>query len=218
MSLVVPSGLLKQSFFTSYLVLMGYTGLTFIEALRTENDRVRHIMNIETTVSLIAGLVYSLFNEKMKESKVDLRELVQLRYLDWMITTPLILLAILLYYNPDYKNVNYKTYGIVLALNWGMLAAGYGGETGKLSEMTGGVIGFIFFAILLWWMNYCCVPASANHTVFYLFAIIWTFYGVAYYMKDYEEKNVTYNALDVLSKAIFGIVLWLYFGHVISFK
>lgn len=197
---------------------MGYTGLTFIEALRTENDRVRHIMNIETTVSLIAGLVYSLFNEKMKESKVDLRELVQLRYLDWMITTPLILLAILLYYNPDYKNVNYKTYGIVLALNWGMLAAGYGGETGKLSEMTGGVLGFIFFAILLWWMNYCCVPASANHTVFYLFAIIWTLYGVAYYMKDYEEKNVTYNALDVLSKAIFGIVLWLYFGHVISFK
>jgi bacteriorhodopsin len=154
----------------------------------------------------------------MKESKVDLRELVQLRYLDWMITTPLILLAILLYYNPDYKNVNYKTYGIVLALNWGMLAAGYGGETGKLSEMTGGVLGFIFFAILLWWMNYCCVPASANHTVFYLFAIIWTFYGVAYYMKDYEEKNISYNALDVLSKAIFGIVLWLYFGHVISFK
>lgn len=197
---------------------MGYTGLTFIEALRTENDRVRHIMNIETTVSLIAGLVYSLFNEKMKESKVDLRELVQLRYLDWMITTPLILLAILLFYNPDYKNVNYKTYGIVLALNWGMLAAGYGGETGKLSEMTGGVLGFIFFAILLWWMNYCCVPASANHTVFYLFAIIWTFYGVAYYMKDYEEKNISYNALDVLSKAIFGIVLWLYFGHVISFK
>ena len=52
--------------------------------------------------------------------------------------------------------------------------------------------------------------------VFVIFSIIWTGYGVAYLL-DEEEKNIAYNILDVTSKAIFGVVLWMYFGRVLSF-
>jgi hypothetical protein len=37
-------------------------------------------------------------------------------------------------------------------------------------------------------------------------------------MLDEEEKNIAYNVLDIISKAVFGVVLWMYFGHVLSFK
>jgi hypothetical protein len=37
-------------------------------------------------------------------------------------------------------------------------------------------------------------------------------------IKDEETKNTFYNILDVISKALFGIVLWLYFGHILDFS
>jgi hypothetical protein len=53
--------------------------------------------------------------------------------------------------------------------------------------------------------------------VFWIFATIWSGYGIAY-MFDEEAKNIAYNILDVTAKALFGVVLWLYFGRVLNFK
>jgi hypothetical protein len=49
-----------------------------------------------------------------------------------------------------------------------------------------------------------------------MFAAIWTGYGIAYLM-DEETKNLAYNGLDVISKAVFGVVLYLFFGKVLKF-
>ena len=135
------SPLLKNTFLSSYLILMGYTGITLIEAIRTPSPHVRHIMNIETTVSLVAGLVYSLFNEELKKPSVDLHKITELRYVDWSITTPLILLALLLFYNPKAGSIDYKTYITLISLNAGMLGAGFLGERGVLSKTTGTTVG-----------------------------------------------------------------------------
>jgi len=43
---------LDDSFVVSYLILLGYTGITAIEVIRTPSVNVRHIMNIETSVSM----------------------------------------------------------------------------------------------------------------------------------------------------------------------
>ena len=85
------SELTKASFYTSYLVLFGYTTITLVEAIRTPSAQVRHIMNIETAISLVAGMVYSYFNEEVRKPGVDLKAITQIRYVDWSITTPLIL-------------------------------------------------------------------------------------------------------------------------------
>jgi len=208
--------LLKNSFTASYLVLMGYTGLTLIEALRTPNINVRHVMNIETTVSLVAGLAYSIFNEMIKAAdKIDLHQITKIRYIDWSITTPLIILVMLLFYGGN-VHPSYITYTQLILLNWAMLGSGYMGEEGIISRSAGLFLGFIFFALMLLTMYTCCIPSSANHAVFYIFAVIWTGYGIAY-LADEETKNLAYNGLDVLSKAIFGIVLYLYFGKVLKF-
>lgn len=207
--------LLKGTFTASYLVLMGYTGLTLIEALRTNNTNVRHVMNIETTVSLVAGIAYSIFHEMIKEPMVDLHEITKIRYIDWSITTPLIILVILLFYGGSIHPLA-SVYGVLILLNWGMLLFGYLGEQGSIDKIAGCVVGFVFFAAMLYTLYSCCVPAKANPTVFFLFAIIWSFYGIAY-LFDEESKNIAYNVLDVISKAIFGVVLYLYYGKVLTF-
>jgi len=206
---------LKSTFTASYLVLIGYTGLTLIEALRTNNTNVRHVMNIETTVSLVAGIAYSIFNEMIKQPTVDLHEITKIRYIDWSITTPLIILVILLFYGGSVHPLA-SVYGTLIVLNWGMLLFGYLGEERILSKMAGCGLGFVFFIAMLYTLYSCCVPAKANPTVFILFGIIWSFYGIAYLL-DEESKNIAYNVLDVISKAIFGVVLYLYYGKVLDF-
>lgn len=205
----------KTSFSASYLILMGYTFITLVEALRTKSTTIRHIMNLETTISIVAGLTYGLFLDKIKDSTVKLGEITELRYVDWSITTPMILLALVLFYNPG-KAIDYRSYLTLVLLNAGMLGAGYLGETGAVSKNLGGSIGFLFFAALLFALNSCCIPRGSSMVIFIMFSIIWTFYGIAYYL-DEEKKNISYNILDVISKAIFGIVLWMYFGNVLDF-
>ena len=206
---------MKNSFTASYLVLMGYTFITLVEALRTKSTTVRHIMNLETTISIVAGLTYGLFLDKIKDSTVNLNEITQLRYVDWSITTPMILLALVLFYNPG-KSIDYRSYLTLVLLNAGMLGSGYLGETGTVSKAMGSGVGFLFFAALLFFINSCCLPRGSSMVVFILFSIIWTFYVFAY-MLDEENKNISYNILDVISKALFGIVLWMYFGNVLDF-
>lgn len=212
------SSSLKTSFYLTYLVLFGYTAITLIEAIRTPFVHVRHIMNLETTVSLVAGLVYGYFNTEAQKENPDLKNIGQIRYVDWMITTPLILLVILLFYNPKASSIDYKAFSGVLALNAGMLGSGYLGEVGTLTKVQGSALGFVFYAALLALMYTCCIPKGSNLVVFSIFAVIWSLYGVVYMIQDEDTKNTAYNFLDMTSKALFGVVLWLYFGHILDFS
>ena len=208
--------LLNNSFMTTYIVLFGYTAITLIEALRTPCINTRHIMNIETAVSLVAGIVYGTFLDKIKQPNFKLSEIIPMRYMDWMITTPLILLAVVLFYNTKLNSVGYKCYCIIIILNWLMLLFGYLGESKMISSMKGLLLGFFFFAAMLLYMYYYIIPKGCSLAVFIIFAVIWTGYGIAYMLKE-EEKNIAYNILDIMSKAVFGVVLWMYFGKVLAF-
>jgi bacteriorhodopsin len=212
---VAVSPALKSTFTASYLVLMGYTGLTLIEALRTNNTNVRHVMNIETTVSLVAGIAYSIFNELIKQPTVDLHEITKIRYIDWSITTPLIILVLTLFYT-GINHPSYKVFLLLVSLNWAMLGSGYLGEAGTINKWAGFGFGFLFFGLMLLVLFVTCVAGTKNHLVFWVFALIWTGYGIAY-LADEETKNLAYNGLDVVSKALFGVVLFLYYGKVLKF-
>jgi bacteriorhodopsin len=209
-------GVLDDSFLVSYLVLLGYTGITAIEAIRTPSVNVRHIMNIETTASIVASLVYGMFYEQVKTGKYDLKTFTHLRYLDWMITTPLLILGLLLFYNQKLASVPWETYASIVALDWSMLLAGFLGEQDTIPRMTGFLAGFVALFALFFLIYTKCLPKGSNPTAFFVFAFLWSMYGVAY-LQDEVTKNLMYNILDVNSKAIFGVGLWMYFGKVLKF-
>jgi bacteriorhodopsin len=151
----------------------------------------------------------------LKNPNVDLREITKLRYIDWAITTPLIILVMILFYSNG-SAPKWSTYLILVILNYGMLVSGYLGESKQIDKEKGFAIGFIFLALMLIALITCCVPHNSNHAALYFFGLIWSGYGVAYLMNE-EQKNLSYNILDVVSKAVFGIILYFYYGKVLKF-
>ena len=43
---------------------------------------------------------------------------------------------------------------------------------------------------------------------FWIFTAVWFLYGIAFLL-SLKAKNITYNFLDLVSKAGFGIFLWI---------
>ncbi len=210
----------KETFLFSCIFLFGTTLITFIESMKTDNIKARHILNIETAVSLIAGYVYSIFVTMTNREDFTLKHITQIRYMDWVITTPFLILGLILFFTfYSKKPVLFSKFLIVILCNYLMLLFGYLGESNKISMISGGLIGFIFYALMLYFMyKYFVKHDDFRHkkTIFIVFAIIWSFYGLAYFLSD-EDKNIMYNLLDVISKSGFGLFMWLYYGRVFMF-
>jgi hypothetical protein len=51
----------KASFMITYILLLTTATVTFIEAICTKFPEVRHILNLETVISIVAGYFYSIF-------------------------------------------------------------------------------------------------------------------------------------------------------------
>ena len=90
---------IKMSFTITYILLLTTALITFIEAMRTNVPVIRHIFNLETSISLVASYFYSLFVAKItaieeNNKSIDWNDLTRIRYIDWAITTPLMLIAL----------------------------------------------------------------------------------------------------------------------------
>lgn len=206
------------SFYITYVLLLTTGTITFIEALRTKIPMVQHIMNLETCISVVAGYFYSVFHEKVKKMKeIDWKEITRLRYVDWAITTPIMLLvlSLVLSFNSNTK-IKLHWYALTVVFNYLMLYFGYLGETGKLEKMTASILGFIAFFLTygLIFLNYLSKYNLDNRIIFSMFVIIWGMYGVVYHFEE-EKKNVAYNYLDLTSKCFVGIALWIYYVKII---
>jgi bacteriorhodopsin len=214
---------IKFSFYITYAFLLTTATITFIESIRTDNPTVRHVLNLETAISLIAGYFYSIFLDKLsgyeKEGKpINWSEIMTTRYIDWSMTTPLMLLALsLTLSNNIKKTVSLFFFLLIVLLNYLMLYIGYLGETGQMNRLWACGLGFVPFIIMitLIYRNLVLpIYKLSNYIIFSIFAGIWTLYGVFYLMEN-SVKNIGLNILDCLAKCIFGLGLWAYFTKVI---
>tara|TARA_Y200000002_G_C22682015_1_gene664480 strand:- start:2353 stop:3045 length:693 start_codon:yes stop_codon:yes gene_type:complete len=215
--------LIDNSFYITYVFLMTTATITFIEAIRTKDMKIRNILNLETCISVVAAFFYAKFVENVeREKQTDYEKLNKMRYTDWAITTPIMLLVLVLafLYNTKSGSLPISNYVIILVLNYGMLGLGYLGELGVLSKLNANIGGFGFFAALYGYIysKYLYKQYNFDNMLLYLvFFILWSFYGVAYFA-DEVTKNVTYNILDLLSKCFVGIFFWAYFTKTFSLE
>lgn len=214
---------METSFYLTYVFLLTTGTITFIESLRTQNELVRHLMNVETCVSIIGAYFYSVFLSILKDDGSVAGELsiTKIRYLDWFITTPLMLLALSIVFGMEMKKpLTIGTYSLLIVIDFVMLLSGYLVEIGKLERIVGFVIGFVFFAMLFGtlWVVFMTGQRTFISTLSYIiFAILWSLYGVAF-MLDEKSKNVMYNFLDLVAKCFVGIFFWMYFTGVVKFR
>ena len=233
--------LVKSSFYFTYIFLITTGTICFIEALRNPNPQIRHIMNLETCISVVAGYFYGLFVNKLnlaekkmneendeyeenndsKESELPLEKINDMRYTDWAISTPLMLLVLCMVLGMENKiTVTFMPFVLILLFNFLMLGSGYIGELGKLSVTMANAIGFLFFFLMYGtvWKVYMSGSkvTKQSQIIFWLFVILWALYGVFYQMPQLT-KIFGYNILDLLSKAFVGIFFWFYLTKSIKF-
>jgi bacteriorhodopsin len=211
----------KFTFYFTYILLITTGTITLVEALATTNPIVRHVMNLETCISIIAGYFYSQFITKVTTGSgvIDYKSINETRYNDWVITTPLMILALMiaLSYN-NKESVHVGTYITAVLLNFGMLYTGYLGEKNTISKKSGCILGFIFFIALFALIYFSFVKGSKafNFILFGIYILIWGLYGFVYLL-DEENKNIMYNILDVSAKSFVGLGLWTYFTKILVF-
>jgi len=205
------------SFYLAYVLLLTTGTITFIEAIRTNNPKIRHVMNLETCISVVAAYFYSIFNEKVKK-KFEWKEITKLRYIDWTITTPLMLLSLCLVLSMNSKTtIHAATFLFVLLMNYVMLFFGYLGETDKLRRGLSDGLGFVAFFVMFGtiFKQYVLPKYSLdNYVLFGLFVTIWSMYGLAYVLPEIQ-KNIFMNYLDLTAKCLVGIGLWVYYTKIL---
>lgn len=214
----------KFSFVITYILLLTTGTITFIEAIRTPIPVVRHILNLETCISVVAGYFYSVFvgqieNFSNKGIEIDWADISKTRYIDWAITTPLMLLVLCLVLSQNAKKyVSLKIIGTIIVLNYAMLYIGYLGETNVINRFLSQIGGYIPFLIMFAIIFFQYVRHSgsvANYMLYSVFVFLWALYGIVFMFGE-EYKNIFMNVLDLTSKCFVGISLWAYYTKIIQ--
>jgi bacteriorhodopsin len=218
-----PKDYMKFSFTITYILLLTTGIITFIEAIRTQIPYVRHILNLETCITIVAGYFYGVFIAHIdayeSEGKpVDWNDITQTRYIDWSITTPMMLLTLCLVLSKHIgTEIHFLSFILIILLNYTMLLLGFLGEIGTLSRVVADVSGFAaFFAMfaIIFYLYVYPKYSRPNYVLYFFYLIVWSLYGVVY-MFDVYTKNILTNILDLTAKCLIGLGLWIYYTKII---
>jgi bacteriorhodopsin len=180
---------------------------------------LKQLLVLEVTVQAIEGFFYIwLFVNFNQVTNVTPK-----RYIDWGITTPTMLIELILYLiylqskdnGSDVTKLNFfnlliensSNISYVLFLNWLMLIFGYLGEINIIDTLTGVLLGFVPFLIYYFiiYVNYAS-KSKTGWKIFWYFFSFWSLYGVVAVL-PYYIKNALYNILDLFAKNFFGLFL-----------
>lgn len=132
---------------------------------------------------------------------------IQIRYIDWILTTPL-----LLYELSNILNIKNKTIQIIIQIcNLLMFYFGWLGEIQPKKRFLFCFLGFIPL-VIIFSIYYSFLTDFQTTFYYYYFLIIWSMYGIVYLKK--KNRAVYYNVLDILSKSIFGFIYLYWVGKV----
>lgn len=179
---------------------------------------IKQLLTLELFVQIIEGAFYLWLYFNFNSVK----NITPKRYFDWAITTPTMLIQLILYliylYHRekntndnleffDLFNKNFTPIMTVLVLNWLMLLFGYLGEINVIPVIVGVILGFIPFLIYYYiiYTKYA-VLSNDGYKIYFYFLFFWSLYGVVA-LFPYNIKNTFYNILDLFSKNFVGLFL-----------
>jgi bacteriorhodopsin len=194
----------------------------------SKDEILKDLLKVELVVQIVEFIFYVwliyYFNKVSKN-------ITPYRYLDWSITTPLMLITLSAFLKHDSSGGGGGTSGRlsdfvsnnkdsiikIVVLNSLMLLCGILGEFGYLSVYMAVGLGFIPFVLNFKFIKDTFLPplkdetqpssdVKFKHYVFYWFVLFWSLYGVFATM-NYTTKNTGYNILDIFAKNFFGVFL-----------
>lgn len=207
------------------LIVQLITGIIPIHSIFIKIDKkddiLKDILFLETLVQFIEMTFYVW----IAFAVLNVKKMASRRYIDWVITTPTMLLSTILFMKYQEKKeqnkleqepVKTKEFLVnnresiykIVAFNFFMLLFGYLGEQNILSKYISIPIGFIFFfkTFEIIYTNYA-KSSKLGSQLFYCLFIVWALYGVAAMLSP-NIKNISYNILDIISKNFYGLFIY----------
>ena len=210
--MIYTSGII--SLFIQFVVgIIDYLALNI--EVNSKDELLKDLLRVELFVQIIEFIFYIwliFYSNKL------FRNITPFRYVDWTITTPLMLITLSAFLNHsetaptrliDFLSNNIGSVVTIVILNALMLLFGFFGEIGILNPYTSTALGFIPLAINFKYIKDTFLPSSEDsfkNLVFYWFVFFWSLYGV-FALTNYTTKNTGYNILDIFAKNIFGLFL-----------
>jgi len=202
--------LIDKSYEVNFIMLVCIGLLTFVRSIQTNlTKKTRLSLQLSAFVCIIASMHYFL----MIKNKANI---TLYRYFDWFFTTPILLFDLCLILGIT-KDINFIIE--IITYNTLMLLFGFMGELGILDMWTSTILGFIPFVLLFYKLYYKMqqkiqsentknAQNKMKKTLFNIFIILWSLYGLNHLYKNTEYKNGIYNILDLLTKGIFALFIY----------
>lgn len=182
---------------------------------RSRDVLLRDLLKLELFVQSIEFTFYLWMVQSW--GKYDLATVTRTRYLDWMITTPSMLITLMAFLGgsetqtlSSFVSQNGQFITAILALNMLMLLIGLAGEMKQIPQQKAVALGFVPFVLYFGMIYYRFVHqkpiAPSKVRLFYYFLVIWSLYGVVGLLPP-VPKNTGFNILDLFSKNLLGIIL-----------
>ena len=204
------------------IIVQIITGIIDVGAFFVKVPTMYSIIRQLLILELVVQIFESMFYVWLAYNFTKVLNVTPKRYMDWVITTPTMLITLMIYLIYLNKKVENKTNELelftllkdnantvipVVILNWLMLLFGYLGEIKVFPVLLSVFLGFIPFLMYYYIIYVNFVNQHTNgYVLFWYFFFFWSLYGVAALL-PYYVKNSCYNILDLFAKNFFGIVL-----------
>ena len=213
--------LVQQSIYVSLCIQIITTLISldgFTMELNKQDAILHEILGIETFVQFVEGFFYVWIMFALN----DLNKMTPRRYIDWTITTPIMLLSTILFfeYNKrkemneepfttmEFYETNKTNIYKIFVYNGLMLLCGFLSEIGYIDKRIGIPLGFVFFYLSfnLIYTEYG-YKTKENKILFSVLVTLWALYGFSA-MLPLKPKNISYNMLDIVAKNFYGLFIY----------
>jgi bacteriorhodopsin len=201
------------------IIVQVITGIINLWGLHINVDDNKKIFKDLLNVELFIQNIELVFYIWMANNLNIIQNITPYRYLDWIITTPTMLITLMAFLDKDnnknnnlYNYIQKNKYFIIkiIVLNLIMLLFGLAGELKYLdydSAIILGFIPFIYYFKLIHDKYIIEKTSSENVNTYWFYFIIWSLYGIVAFL-SYEYKNSAYNIIDLFSKNFFSVFLF----------
>lgn len=177
------------------------------------------ILEMETIVQVVELTFYVV---ALRSLAAKTNGMAAMRYFDWFITTPTMLLTTAVYFKyeethskggeplrfREFVKTNRTSLMYIAVCNFFMLLFGYFGETGKVSKSVSVTVGSVFFVIAFHTLyTEFAIGSATAKKLFFVMCLVWSLYGLAFTLPD-TQKNNMFNILDIFAKNFFGLYLF----------
>lgn len=209
--------MLKSSAYLS-LIIQFLVSIVDLWGISIDIPSDKNIFKDLLKLELVVQVVEFVFYVWMVLHITTVKNITPYRYMDWFITTPTMLLTLMIFVSKDQETYS----GIVQFIsdnkddvikvglsNVLMLVFGLLGEYQYINNTLAvglGFIPFVYYYKKIYDKNITEESTAEQKGLFWFFFVVWSIYGLAALL-PYIPKNVLLNILDLFSKNLLSLIL-----------